>query len=201
MAAGTGARHETRSRERESRGRHGRPQHERSAPLACGWYRDPYERWTARFWDGERWTAKVANRGPDPAQPEYGNDPISVADLQAEVTRLRAEAESWRRIAEDRRRALDALEPIARLYRATSAVDPRSKTSKTANSALLPVPADRVAVPAHVREAAAWELAVVEARLRTRRGNKRQAGRSSWLFGRRRRAIAATTGEGTHPEA
>jgi hypothetical protein len=89
--------------------------------LAVGWHPDPYRRWKARYWNGHRWTERVANPG-DHGQPMFGTDVIvpsggdvsaqmaSVVLLQTLLTEfaiLRSEAEKWRAIAEERAHALD----------------------------------------------------------------------------------------------
>jgi len=161
--------------------------------LPRGWYEDPYLRWRARYWDGERWTELVANRGSDPTEPRYGRDPLpSITEGQShasdsllaivealyasELARLRAEAEGWRMLAEDRRRALDALEPLIEMMRDTRpqlAIDAPAVPLESPR-----MPSDGyVELPPHVREAAMHELATVEARMRkarTRESEKRR---------------------------
>ena len=85
-------------------------------PLEIGWHPDPYRRWKARYWNGEYWTARVAN--PDHrGRPVFGTDvivpavdPSALASvilaLAGTVARLHGEAEKWRAIAEERGRAL-----------------------------------------------------------------------------------------------
>lgn len=93
------------------------------APLAVGWHPDPYRRWKARYWNGQRWTERVAK--PGNGQPVFGidvvvpsgDDPSAVASIvllesfiNGELVRLRAEVDKWRAIAEERGLALARLE-------------------------------------------------------------------------------------------
>jgi hypothetical protein len=108
--------------------------------------------------------------------PGDGRDPsadgsFALAFYASEVARLRREADYWRRVAEKQRVTLDAVEPIVKLLRATAVVDARGGAEGRARATALPVPADRVAVPAHVRDAAMFELAVLEARMRAKRSS------------------------------
>ena len=57
------------------------------APPTAGWYADPSGRHEARYWDGQRWTDRVADRGVErlgpetaPAGPLAGDPPV-VPDL------------------------------------------------------------------------------------------------------------------------
>jgi hypothetical protein len=93
------------------------------APLAVGWHPDPYRRWKARYWNGQRWTERVAK--PGNGQPLFGidvvvpsgDDPSAVASIvllesfiNGELVRLRGEVDKWRAIAEERGLALARLE-------------------------------------------------------------------------------------------
>src|SRR4051794_31040518 len=50
-----------------------------SAPIA-GWYPDPALRHQARFWDGFRWTERVADHGVEGTDPVPGADSVQNAD-------------------------------------------------------------------------------------------------------------------------
>ena len=140
-----------------------------------GWYEDPYGRWRARYWDGLCWTERVANRGADPTQPEYGTDPLFATDTDhaTELAHARAEADHWRRVAEARQRALDALGVVEQDGNGT----PRADTSTPPDVDRVPRAASRdyAAIRPHVRDMAA---ALVAARTPTTRarGRRRKKG-------------------------
>ena len=48
----------------------------RAPLLQAGWYPDPYRRWKARYWDGYRWTERVAKPGRDAKVPVFGHDAV-----------------------------------------------------------------------------------------------------------------------------
>ena len=50
-----------------------------SAPIA-GWYPDPAMRHQARFWDGFKWTERVADNGIEGIDPVPGTSPVQTAD-------------------------------------------------------------------------------------------------------------------------
>lgn len=156
-----------------------------SDDVPAGWYEDPYRRWRARYWDGQRWTERVANQGADATQPQCGTDPlVAVAEDPAfsglvealyasELSRLHAEADHWRLIAEDRQRALDAIQPAGDDVGGIDddVDDPEPEVDHaSAFTDVLPAAAPPngkyVAVPPQVRDAA---MAIVEGRKRTKR--------------------------------
>jgi hypothetical protein len=151
--------------------------------LPRGWYVDPSRRWRARYWDGTRWTEQVANPGVDATQPQYGSDPFVGqterdeheagrvdASHSSELDRLRAEADRWREIAEDRQRALDAVtasgderDNVDRDAPTQPSLEQGATRTEDAHAKDRPTD-DYVEVPPDVREAAMNELATVKGR-------------------------------------
>ena len=63
-----------------------------TAPIA-GWYPDPAMRHQARFWDGFKWTERVADNGIEGIDPVPGTDSVQTVDGAASATA--ATANSW----------------------------------------------------------------------------------------------------------
>src|SRR5947207_3037271 len=46
----------------------------------AGWYPDPALRHQARFWDGSKWTERVADNGVEGSDPVPGTDSVQTAE-------------------------------------------------------------------------------------------------------------------------
>jgi hypothetical protein len=149
-----------------------------AAALPAGWYRDPFLRWKARYWDGRSWTERVALPGHDPTRPVYGQDPVlppARADLflvdpalvrlveaacAEELAHLRTEADERARALG---RALNALELLA-AGRTQLEARPKDRGARPEDaSAAQPTLA---AVPDAVRAAALSELICITSKQR-----------------------------------
>ncbi len=130
----------------------------------AGWHPDPYGRWRARYWDGFRWTDRVASPGPDGRTPVYGRDglgTITITETRAEgharvdlleamwateMARLRAEADAWRGLAKDLAEALHhAHDTVAHL--ASTLAEVSTTKAEAPAPAALPAAADPVPPP------------------------------------------------------
>jgi len=63
-----------------------------TAPIA-GWYPDPAMRHQARFWDGFKWTDRVADNGVEAIDPVPGTESVQTLDTAATATA--AAADGW----------------------------------------------------------------------------------------------------------
>ena len=153
-----------------------------AAVLTAGWYPDPYRRWKARYWDGYRWTERVAKPGRDAKVPVFGHDAVTSAAgdvvvvgatvtarvealLLAELARLRADVDTWREVADQRAQALDnALAALKSLAAGRNlSTEPAERRAESVETS-----AWQATIPVAVRIAALSELQSIE--LKRRRG-------------------------------
>lgn len=177
--------------EREPMGRHGTGVQTletaalSAAALPAGWYRDPFLRWKARYWDGRSWTERVALPGHDPTRPVYGQDPVlppARADLflvdpalvrlveaacAEELAHLRTEVETWREVADERARALGrALNALELLAAGRTQLEARPKDRGARPEDASAAQPTLAAVPDAVRAAALSELICITSKQR-----------------------------------